>query len=320
MICYLRTVYWVGFIGLLMAAAILTLSGCGSAPPKQKIPATDADLERFNWSGRLAFDKGRLQQAASFYRKALDRAYLRDDTAAILDAQYNLAICLMNLQAYEEALGVVQHATAEMALAGHGPSADYLLLEATILHRNGDSDEAWRVTDQILSPSSQASLVVIGKTHFIRGLIASKQGNMDQLRATIAGMGQPKELQLRADRQELVGHLAMAEQNWDGAIEAFDGATQLRREALDYRGMIKALALTGKASEQAGRAKEASMSYLRAGRSALLQGQLDSAQKWLTKSAQLANNAGEIQIAQEARRYLQELQELKAALDNHSKN
>ena len=74
--------------------------------------------------------------------------------------------------------------------------------------------------------------------------MASNQGDMDQLRTAIAALGQPKKLQLRADRQELVGHLALAEQNWDAAIEAFDGATHLRREALDYRGMVKALALT----------------------------------------------------------------------------
>ena len=207
-----------------------------------------------------------------------------------------------------------------MARAGRGNSLDFLLLEATILHRRGDLDEAWKITDQILSLPTQASLVIISKTHFLRGLMASNQGDMDQLRTAIAALGQPKKLQLRADRQELVGHLALAEQNWDAAIEAFDGATHLRREALDYRGMVKALALTGKASEKAGRAKEASISYLRAGRSALLQGQFDSALKWLNQSAQLANNAGETQIVQEARIYLRQLRELKAASDNRSNN
>ena len=98
MIRYLHTLYLGRLIGLLMAVVILTVSGCGSSPPKQKGPAIDQDLERFNRAARLAFDKGRLQQAASFYRKALERAYVRDDTAAVLDAQYNLAFCLMNLQ------------------------------------------------------------------------------------------------------------------------------------------------------------------------------------------------------------------------------
>ena len=120
MIHYLRTPYLAWLIGLLMAGAILAVGGCGSAPPKQEGPAIDEALERFNRAARLAFDKGRLQQAASFYHKALDRAYVRDDTAAILDAQYNLAFCWMNLRSYDEALGVVRNANTEMALAGRG--------------------------------------------------------------------------------------------------------------------------------------------------------------------------------------------------------
>jgi tetratricopeptide (TPR) repeat protein len=318
MIRYLRAHYGVGLIGLMLAAVILTGSGCGSSPPKQKGPAMDSDLERFNRAGRLAFDKGRLQQAASFYRKALDRAYLRDDTAAILDAQYNLAFCLMNLQSYEEALGVVQDATTEMRLAGGGHSLDFLLLEATILYRRGNSDEAWRITDHILSTPTRVSSVIEHKTLFLRGLIANEEDDVDQLRAAIAALGQPEHPGLRADHQELVGHLAMAEQNWDAAVEAFDAATKLRREVLDYRGMVKVLALAGNASEQAGRAKEASIRYLRAGRSAALQGLFDDARKWLNRTEQIANKAGEAQIAEEARIYVRQLKELAATSPNSS--
>jgi len=310
MIRFLHSSRLAGIIGLLIAAAVLTVSGCGSSAPIQKGPAIDEDLERFNRAARLAFDRGRLQQAANFYRKALERAYVRDDTAAILDARYNLAICLMNLQSYEQALAVVQLANSELALAGRGRSPDFLLLEATLLHSSGDSDEARKITEQILSPPTQASSVIKSKTHFLRGLIASKQGDMDQLRAEIAALGQPQQIQLRADRHELVGHLAMAEKNWDAAVEAFDAATKLRREALDYRQMVKVLALAGNASEKAERAKEASIRYLRAGRSAGLQGLFDDALKWLTRAEQIANTANEAQIAREARTYLRQLQEL----------
>ena len=321
MIRYLRSLYLGWFIGLLMAAAILTLSGCGSTPPKQKGPAIDEDLERFNRAGRLAFDKGRLQQAASFYRKALDRAYVRDDTAAILDAQYNLAFCLMNLQSYQEALGVVRNANTEMALAGRGLSVDFLLLEATILHSSGNSAEAWKITDKILSIPTQDASVITSKTHFLRGLIASQQGNIDQLRAAITALGQPEQPRLRADRQELSGHLAMAEHNGDAAVEAFDGAAKLRREALDYRAMVRVLALAGQASEKAGRAKEASIRYLRAGRSAVLQGLFDDALKWLNRAEQIADTAGEAQIAREAHIYLQQIEALTATPpDSSGKN
>ncbi|MDH3885081.1 MAG: hypothetical protein OET63_12765, partial [Desulfobacterales bacterium] len=123
---------------------------------------------------------------------------------------------------------------------------------------------------------------------------------------------------LRADRQELAGHLAMAEQNWGAAVEAFDGAAKLRREALDYRAMVKVLALAGKANEKAGRAKEASIRYLRAGRSAVLQGLFDDARKWLNRAEQIADTAGEAQIVREAQIYLRQLQESAATSQSSS--
>ncbi|MGD2098507.1 MAG: hypothetical protein PVG35_13060, partial [Desulfobacterales bacterium] len=50
--------------------------------------------------------------------------------------------------------------------------------------------------------------------------------------------------------------------------------------------------------------------YLRAGRSALLQGLFDNARKWLNRAEQIAGATGEAQIAAEARTYLRQLEEL----------
>lgn len=318
MIGYLRSIYGVGFIGLLMAVAVLTLSACGSSPPKQKGPAPDQALERFNRSARLAFDKGRLEQAANLYRKALERAYVRDDTAAILDARYNLAVCLLNLNSYQEALDVVRRAKTEMALADYGKSLDFLLLEATIRHRLGDLDQAWQITDQILSSQIEAPSAIGSKTHFLRGLMASERGDMAQLRAEIGALGQPEQSRLRADRQELIGRLAMAEQNWDAAIQAFESAANLRREALDYRGMVRVVVLAGEASQKAGHTREAAVRYLRAGRSAFWQDQFDVARQWLNQSAQLANSVGDDQIIQEARSLLRQIEEQAATAPDGS--
>ncbi|MGD8962669.1 MAG: tetratricopeptide repeat protein [Desulfobacterales bacterium] len=308
MIIYLRSSRGLGIISVLMTVAVLMLSGCGSSPPPQRDPTIDSELARYNRAARQAFSKGRFQQAAGFYRRSLERAYVRDDSAAILDARYNLAVCLLNLQSYEEALEVVRRAKTEMALADHGTSFDFLLLEATLLHRRGNPDAAWEITDQILTDPAQTSSVIRSKTHFLRGLIASEQDNVNQLRASIAALGQPDELRLRANRQELVGHLAMAEQDWPAAIEAFDRTTRLRREALDYRSMVRALVLAGQASEKAGQTREAAIRYLRAGRSVFWQDQLDEAQRWLNHAIQLAIAADEENIIEAARNHLQQIE------------
>ena len=318
MIRFLRPadVFW--RLGLLLAIAVFVFGGCGSSAPVQKGPAIDEDLERFNRAAQQAFESGRLQQAVSLYRKALNRAYIRDDFRAVLDAQYNMAVCLINLQSFAEAFEVIQQAKNEMAMAGSGREPDFLLLEATVLHLRENSDAAWNMTDEILAAMPPASSIVQIKTHYLRGLIASQQGNTDRLREAIGSIGQPDLPLLRADRHELLGHLAIAEQNWNEAFSAFEAATDLRREALDYRGMIKSIALAAKASEKAGHAAEASVRYLRAGRSAALQGQFDDALNWLNLAEQTASNAGEAQIVQEARIYLQELNESKAFSHNRS--
>jgi tetratricopeptide (TPR) repeat protein len=287
----LRTLYLIGFFGLLLAVAVLILGSCGSSPVVQKGPVADQDLERFNRAAQQAFDIGKLQQAAAFYRKALERAYIGDDSGAIIDAQYNLAVCLMKLQSYQEALEVVRQAKAKMARAGQSNSADFLLLEATILQHTGNSEQAWNITDQILATTPPASSIIQSRTHFLRGLIANQRGDMVKLREAIVSLAKPKEFQLRADRWELLGYLAMAENNWAEAVEAFDEAAKLRQEVLDYRSMVRVLALAGEASERAGHAKAAAVRYLRAGRSAALQG--DDVDH----------------IAQESRAYLKQIQD-----------
>jgi tetratricopeptide (TPR) repeat protein len=102
------------FTGLLLAAAILVWSGCGSSPRVQEKPAGDESLERLNQAARQAFDRGRFQQAASIYRQALERALVRDDANAVVDAQYNLAVCLMKLDNHAEALQLISQAEAEL--------------------------------------------------------------------------------------------------------------------------------------------------------------------------------------------------------------
>ncbi len=291
------------------AIAILTVAGCASSTKVDRAPAQDEYLQRYNRSALQAFDKGSWQQAAAYYRKALDRAYVRDDFEAIVDAHYNLAVCLINQRSYEEAFAVIHQAETEMALRGHGSQIDFLFLEATVLQLRGDAGEARRITDQILAAGPEASPLIRSKTHFLRGLIAAQQGDTERLRDEIALLGQPELPQLKADRYELVGHLATAEQSWQEAIDAFDNAAALRREDLDYRKMVSTLALAARACEEAGKPLEASNRYLRAGISAALQGDDREARAWLDRAESLAEAAGDDLAVGQARSYRSRLLE-----------
>ena len=277
--------------------------GCSSSPTEQSRAEVDEEFERMNRVARTAFDHGRFRQAADLYNQALERAYVLDDVNAIVDSQYNLAVCLVRLHDYDQALEQVSQSRAELTRAGRSIPVDILLLEATVVYHMGKLDDAWQLTDTIILDPSRLSDAIQSKTHFLRGLIAAEWDDINQLRQEIVSLGTPSAMGLRADREELVGRLAMAQSNWNEAIEAFDKTAEFRRDDFDYSEMVNALALAAWACEQAGKLSDASKRYLRAGRSAARQGESREALNWLSRAEKLAGEAGDEPSAKEARSY-----------------
>jgi tetratricopeptide (TPR) repeat protein len=287
---------------------LVTAGGCGSSQVAAPRPGYDENLARLNRSARIAYDNGQLEQAANLYRQALDRAYMRDDRDAIVDARYNLAVCMLGLRSYDTALVVLRQAKSELARDRHPISADILLLEATILYRADQSDEAWQITDRILTEFDPAPAMVKNKTHYLRGVISAQRGETARLGREINALPKSSDPGFQADRQELTGRLAMAEGRWDEAIEAFDDVVRLRREKLDYAEMAQALALGADACHKAGKHSAAATRYFRAGRSAAQQGNGQDAKMWLSSAARSAEQAGDEVLKQEIRTYLETVQ------------
>ena len=301
--------------GLRFAAAALVLllcllfsGGCGSSRAIPKHAGDDQTSMRLNRSARIAYDNGQLEQAANLYRQALNRAHLRDDYKAVIDAQYNLAVCMLGLGFYDRALAWVHRAQNELVRNQRRVTTDILLLEAIILFRTGEPDKAWQISDRILSDPGRPPVAVASKTHFLRGLIANHRGDIDQLGREIEVLAQLENPVARADREELSGRLAMAEGNWEAAIKAFDQTAELRRAGHDYAEMSQALALAADACQRAGQFSEAAARYYRAGRSADQQGNHQDAMKWLNRAVELAGQAGDEPLKQEAKRYLESIQ------------
>jgi tetratricopeptide (TPR) repeat protein len=294
-----------------LCVVIILIGGvsCSSSPTEQRPAEIDGEFERMNRAARTSFDNGRFRQAADYYSQALARAYVLDDVNAIVDSQYNLAFCLLRLHDYDQAIQQVNQSRAELTRAGHRIPADILLLEATIVYRIGKLDDAWQLADTILLEPDRLTEAIRSKTHFLRGLIAAEWDDINQLRQEIVSLGMPSAAGLRADRQELVGRLAMAQSNWNEAIEAFDKTAEFRRNDFDYSEMANALALAAWACEQAGKLSDASRRYLRAGRSAARQGESREALNWLSRAEKLAGKAGDELTAKEARSYRKWIEE-----------
>ena len=293
----------------LLTLIVIATTSCASRETPVEETIVSGALERTNQAAHTAFEQYNYEQAEALYREALAIAYTRDDLAAIVDAQYNIAVCLVRLEEYDEALGVVHQARMELSRA-HLTMPDYLsLLQATILYRQGNYNEAWTLTERIVAAPPQMSGQSINRTHFLRGLIAAKRGENEQLRGEIAALGEPNDPRLQADYQELSGHLALAEERWETAIKAFGEAAKLRSDTGDYRGTVRALTMAGTVSERAGRPSEAANHFLRAGRSAAIQGANGEASELLTRASRLAEQAGDPETAQDAQDHLAKLRD-----------
>jgi tetratricopeptide (TPR) repeat protein len=286
---------------------VLGLMGCASGEPVEEHPQSDDRLERTSRVALVAFSHGRYAQALSLYRQAADLAYERDDVNGAVDAQYNAAVCLVRLDRVDEADALLQRTKAELVRAGQAEPLELRLLEATILYRQRRYEEGWALTGQIISdaPDSAAAR----RAQFLRGLIVAEQGDQARLRVLIVELDATSDERLEADRQELAGHLALLEQRYDASVVAFAEAARLRSVGSDYRGTVRALSKAGGASEAAGSPAQASVHYLRAGRSALQQGARERAHGLLTRARTLADQAGDAATAREAQLYLTLLKE-----------
>jgi tetratricopeptide (TPR) repeat protein len=297
-------------LALLLSVLLgMAVNACGSRQAPQPTVAVDEAFELASHAAGIAFGKRKYARAADLYRQALAHAYRRDDHQTIVDTQYNLAVVLLRLDALEEARTVVDDAKAEFSRAQQTVPAYLLLLEATILYRTGQTAAAWDISEQLLAGAIPAEAEVIARGQFLHGLMAAERGDMARLRQAVAATEMANQPELCGDHAELRGYLAMAEHNWEVAVQAFDTAAHLRRESLDYAGMRRALAMAGTASERHGQPRTAAVFYLRAGRSALQLERKQDALRWLMQAQLLARQAGDVRILQEVLTHLTLLQE-----------
>jgi len=283
-----------------LAAALLGwLAGCGGGAPPPQAP-TDQALFRAERTARLAFDQRQLDQAAVLTREALDKAYARDDLSAIADLGYNLAVIELRRGRSPEAVQIARATAAEIARRGQAPFEALRLAEAMALYRSGEASAAGELA-RALTQSTQGEIAA--RAQFLRGLIGADQGDEPALASAIVALGSGSG-EARADRDELVGRRAKAAGDAVAARQAFLAAADLRRELLDYAGMARVLALAAETAAAAGQATEAADLYLRAGRSAAIQGAKADARRWLTEAERL----GGPDIAADARARLAALE------------
>jgi hypothetical protein len=274
---------------------VLLLASCGRGD--QPTAPTDTTLRANAYAGSEAFSLERPEEAAVQYQHALDRARARDDAGAIGDDGFDLTVALLAANHPAQALASARMTRAELARRGAVSFPALDLAEATALYRIGDKTEADRLAEQV---QAGADPVAAARASFLRGLIADDAGDVAGLDDAIARLAQPASEDQRADADELIARRDLRQRMFSAATDAAGRAANLRRTALDYRGMARALSVAADATARSGNPQAAAELYMRAGQSAAAQGDGDSARPWLRQVLALSRDEALREAAQQA--------------------
>ena len=282
-------------------AVLLALTGCGGSKPADEGPPTDQRLEQANRAGTRALATNQTKEAIKQYRAALVLAYERDDAAAIGDVGYNLAVAQLRAGATTEAARTVREVWAELARRKQAPPPELILVQAAAAYRLGAGDEALALAQEVLAraplPPETAT-----RAWYIRGAVSADRGDAQGLAQAVTAIPPSTQPDQEADRHELAGRAALLAGASDRAASEFEQAADQRRLALDYRGMARALSFAGDAVLRQGRPSEAAVLFLRAGRSALLQGDTATGRTLLDRADSLAKQSGATGVSAEVDR------------------
>ena len=260
----------------------LMLAGCVKPAPVIAVEI-DSDYSRSMTAGRLAFDRGLIEQAARFYQQALIRARAIDSAPQIGDAAYNLAACRIHLNQLEKARDLLDEAKTEISSID-GNIADIQLVEAKVARLQGKSEEALMLADQVLSsPESYPTDNLRLQVYLLRGQIACDQDDaalaLQELQKAKYIARQVSDLPLQADISELAGRIHQIKNEPVKAAKEFDSETRLLQQAKRYPKMAHALQNAAEAYLSAGDYSLAADRFFRAARSTFAQGQNSAALK-----------------------------------------
>jgi predicted small lipoprotein YifL len=282
--------------------SVLALAACGGGGPVDPGPPPDVKLDQANNAGTQALSMDLPSLAVRQYKVALSRAYERDDSGAIGDVAYNLALAQMKAGDSKGAIATAREARAELDRRRAAVPPELILVQAAASYRSGDLIAAASTAQEVLDRGARDPDVV-RRAWFIRGLVAADRSDAAGLAQAIAALAAPtKQADLEADRQELQGRAALLANDSAGALSLFEQSASNRQQALDYRGMARALSLAGDAALRSGRAADAADLFLRAGRSALLQGDAATATPLLKRAEDLGKQTGQTGIVEEVTR------------------
>lgn len=279
---------------LTVCLAGLLPASCSGPEPRQE---GDSEFLHLTEAAQEAFCAGRAERAAVLFRQARQRAWILDDAAAMGDAAYNLAACLLSLGEADPARLYLAEALDQARRTGSSP-ADALLLDAEAARLQGKSAEADQICLQVLSlPDRMAAESRRLQAMLLRARLACDSGAAEE---AVARLEEADDLlsdvrlpRLTAAAARLEGEVHMMAGAWGKAGDAFDREAGSWKEAGIHREMAGALVRAGECYKDAGEPGRAVDRLVRATRSLFAQGEKTTALVYAELSLDTAEQAGD---------------------------
>ncbi|MFT8612985.1 MAG: hypothetical protein ABF727_10155 [Gluconobacter oxydans] len=232
---------------------VLTLGGCSSSTAT-KGPKPDQPYEDAMDTGKSVYGIGQATQAEAQYRTAMDRALMRDDAPSIHEAGFNLATVLLAEDEPQKALQSLGETEAALSLRGVSDTSDLAVIRAAALYRLHDTVFASQAVARALQSPDMG---IRERALYLSGLIAADLRQDTVLAQRVNDLAAFRESSAQVDRQELTARLNLLRGQPELASSEALSVAKSRRDALDYRGMRRALTLAADASEAAGHQPQA---------------------------------------------------------------
>jgi tetratricopeptide (TPR) repeat protein len=285
-------------------------TGC-SFTPKHQILATDPDWTNAMAAGRKAFKKGNNKNAVLFYRKALNKAYVMDSATQIADSTYNLAACYISLGDYSRARNLLIEAKIE-AISSNGKLDDIILLDAKAAYLQGKYEDAFFLSDEILSDrDSHLTDINRFQVFLLQGYIAVMKGETNHaINAYRNAEKYSDEIvnpSLLAGLYGLSGKINILNKEHAIAAKEFDREVFHYRKSGNYLKMAQALLHAATAYSKSGANQKASKLYFHAARSFFSQEKKEKALDSIKKAFSEADSADDEQAKNRIRALMIEI-------------
>ena len=265
-------------------------AGCSSPAPSRP---TDPAVATAASTARLAFDQGKIEQAAQLYLRALTRARSMDDSYEIANNAYNLAACLITLGSYEPALSLLQEADRETVRSG-GSRVDILLLQARAAQKSGQPEAARKRLDEAMALADQPEIRI--QVDVLLASIACDTGDVaaaeSLLKRAETGLDKNAGPMIQAEVQGLAGRVASMQKKPEEAALRLDRQAAYLQKGGKYRDMAQVLGQAAAYYAEAGKWAEAWDRAYRAARSLYAQGDLVGSLRQVEQAVAAAEKEG----------------------------